>query len=369
MKDTIIIEIDPEEIDNKLINKCASILREGGLVAFPTETVYGLGANALDPKAVRNIFIAKGRPADNPLIVHVSRLEDFLPLVKEVPGQAYRVMEEFWPGPLTIILEKTDLVPCEISGGLATVGIRMPNHPIALRLIREAGVPLAAPSANISGRPSPTRVDHVIEDLKGRVDAIIAGGDCRLGIESTVLDMTGPLPTILRPGGVTREDLERVLGEVHLDPALDPTGDDFGRPGEKPRSPGMKYAHYSPGAEMIIVNGDLAQVVNKIQELRAGFEGEGKRVGIICTDESLKMYEDGEEARPASGPGSGRPIIKSLGSRQDPTAIARNLFRLLREFDKSQVDIILCESIDHGQVGQAIMNRLAKAAGYNFINI
>lgn len=347
MKDTEILEIDPNDIDNNLISKCGRILREGGIVAFPTETVYGLGADALNPKAIKKVFAAKGRPSDNPLIIHVSRVEDIEPLVEEIPEKAYKAMAEFWPGPLTIILKKTQLVPREISGGLATVAIRMPSHPIALKLIEAAGLPIAAPSANTSGRPSPTKADHVIEDLKGKVDAIISGGDSRVGIESTVLDMTGDIPLILRPGGITREMLEKVLGEVAIDPAVE--GPTSGK--TKPKSPGMKYTHYSPRAEMVVVEGEPDSVVSKIKQLKSQYEKENKKVGIICTDETLVNYDKG--------------IIKSLGSRRQLNIIAANLFKVLREFDKTDVEIILCESVDSIDLGQAIMNRLSKAAGYH----
>jgi len=347
MKDTMIIGIDPNEIDNKLINVCAKILKKGGTVAFPTETVYGLGANALDSEAIKEIFVAKGRPSDNPLIVHVSKIEEILPLVKEIPKRVHSVMEKFWPGPLTIIFEKSDIVPHEISAGLSTVAIRMPSHPIAIKLIEECGLPIAAPSANISGKPSPTKAEHVIKDLIGKVDIIISGGDCNVGVESTVLDMTGEVPMILRPGGVTKEMLEDVLGEVSIDRAVE----DPSEVKETPKSPGMKYTHYAPKANVIIIQGQLDKSVSKIKELKLSYEKENKRVGIICTDETSNKYEEG--------------IVKSMGSRNHPETIAANLFKVLREFDETDVEIILSEAVDTVEIGQAIMNRLKKAAGYH----
>ncbi|HZK57034.1 MAG TPA: L-threonylcarbamoyladenylate synthase [Clostridia bacterium] len=348
MKDTIIIKIDTENIDDKLIEKCAEILRGEGTVVFPTETVYGLGADALNPKAVKKIFEAKGRPSNNPLIVHLSKTEDVLPLVEEVPEKAHKLMKEFWPGPLTLIFKKSKIVPRETSGGLSTIAIRIPNNPIAIKLIEKAGIPIAAPSANISGKLSPTKAEHVMEDLTGKVDAIIAGGDCDIGIESTVLDMTAKTPVILRPGTVTREMLERALGESLVDLSTENSGGT----GKKPDPSGVKHIHYSPNAKVIIVQGSLDDIVVKINELRAEYEKEDKKIGIICTDETKNRYGKSTEGI----------IIKSLGSRKHPETIAANLFKILREFDKTDVKIILCESIDDIEIGQAIMDRLKKAA-------
>ncbi len=353
MKDTIIIKMDTEDIDDRLIEKCAKILREGGIVAFPTETVYGLGADALNPKAVKKIFIAKNRPFDNPLIIHISKVEDVLPLTKEIPEKAYKVMKEFWPGPLTLVFKKSNIVPCETTGGLSTVAIRIPNNPIAIKLIEKSGVPIAAPSANISGKLSPTGAEHVIEDLMGKIDAIIVGGDCNIGIESTVLDMTGEVPIILRPGGVAREMLEKVLGE----PLMDLSVKNSNKIGEKSNYSGKKHIHYSPNAKVAIVQGNLDDIVEKINELKIKYEKENKKVGIICTDETGNRYEENTEGI----------IIKSLGSRKHPETIAANLFKILREFDKTDVEIILCESVDDVKIGQAIMDRLKKAAGGHII--
>ncbi|HZJ77002.1 MAG TPA: L-threonylcarbamoyladenylate synthase [Oscillospiraceae bacterium] len=354
MKDTIIIKVDAENLDDELIEKCAKILREGGMVAFPTETVYGLGADALNPKAVKKIFMAKNRPFDNPLIIHISKAEDLLPLTEEIPEEAYKVMKKFWPGPLTLVFKKSNIVPCETTGGCSTVAIRMPNNPIAIRLIEKSGVPVAAPSANISGKSSPTGAKHVIEDLTGKVDAIIVGGGCNIGIESTVLDMTGEVPTILRPGGITKEMLEKVLGEVIMDSSV---GNLNGN-GGKPKFPSVKYTHYSPDAEMIVIQGDLDKTAAKINELKQDYGG-SKKIGIICTDETENKY----------GKNTEKTIIKSLGSRKYPEIIAANLFKTLREFDKMDIEIILCESIDPAEIGQAVMDRLKKAAGGYVIQV
>lgn len=355
MKDTIIMNIDAENIDDGSIEKCAEILKAGGIVAFPTETVYGLGADALNPEAIKKIFVAKGRPPDNPLIIHISKIEDILPLVMEIPDKAYDVMKKFWPGPLTIIFRKSNIVPHETSGGLSTIAIRMPNHPIAIRLIEKSGIPIAAPSANISGKPSPTRAEHVMEDLMGRVDAIIVGGDCNIGVESTVLDMTDEMPVILRPGVISREMLGKVLGEVFVNSPEE----SFNETEEKFSGIDTKYVHYSPDAEMIVVQGDLDNIVAEINELRTKYEKKGKKAGIICTDETENRYKKI----------AGKTIIKSLGSRKHPQTIAADLFKILREFDKTDVEIILCESVDDMKIGQVIMDRLKKAARGHIINV
>lgn len=355
MKNTIIMKIDAENIDDKSIEKCAEILRAGGIVAFPTETVYGLGADALNREAIKKIFAAKGRPPDNPLIIHISKTKDILPLVKEIPDKAYGVMEKFWPGPLTIIFRKSNIVPHETSGGLSTIAIRMPDHPIAIRLIEKSGIPIAAPSANISGKPSPTKAEHVMEDLMGRVDAIIVGGDCNIGVESTVLDITGEVPVILRPGVISREMLEKVLGKVFVNSSAG----DFNKTEEEFGGINTKYAHYSPDAEMIVVQGDLDSIVAEINELRTKYEEKGKKVGIICTDETENRYKKG----------AGEITIKSLGSRKHPQTIAADLFKILREFDKTDVEIILCESVDDMEIGQVIMDRLKKASGDHIIKV
>lgn len=349
---TKIFEMDCDNIDASDIKYCGTILRNGGTVAFPTETVYGLGANALDSEAIKGIFIAKGRPSDNPLIVHVTKVEDILPLVAEIPEVAHRAMATFWPGPLTILFKKSALIPQEVTAGLQTVGIRIPSHPIARAVIEAAGVPIAAPSANISGKPSPTIAAHVVEDLMGRVDAIIAGGDCEVGLESTVLDLTGETPMILRPGGITKEMLERALAtKVLEDPALDKRSME----GVTPKSPGMKYTHYSPRAEVLVVIGERSSVAMKINQMQQEYIKEGKKVGIICRDETCSLYRDA--------------VVKSMGMANNLSMMAANLFKILREFDNTDVDVIFAEGVEEAEVGRAIMNRLIKASGYQVMHV
>lgn len=349
MKETLIINIDRECIEEDKLKRAANILKGGGLVAFPTETVYGLGANGLDPRAVREIFRAKNRPIDNPLILHIGQLAHVEALVREIPQVGWSLMEEFWPGPLTLVMERADIVPDIISAGLPTVAIRMPSHPIARKLIQLADLPIAAPSANISGKPSPTRSEHVVEDLMGRVDAIIAGGSCEVGLESTVLDMTGEVPRILRPGAITRERLLELI--PRLQGVKDLEGDNL----PVAKSPGMKYSHYAPRAQVYIIRGDQEKTIRKIRQLSEKYHRKGKKVGIICFDESYASY--------------GGQVVKSMGSRFKLESIAANLFKVLREFDGTDVEIILAESLEEVELGQAIMNRLIKAAGHNIIDL
>ncbi|WIF96165.1 L-threonylcarbamoyladenylate synthase [Caminicella sporogenes] len=347
---TKFINIDPDNIDMEKLKIVADILKNGGTVAFPTETVYGLGANALCEEAVKKIFKAKGRPSDNPLIVHVSKLEDINELVLEISEKAQIVMEKFWPGPITLIFKKSDIVPKIVTGGLDTVAIRLPSHPIARKLIKLSGVPVAAPSANLSGKPSPTKEKHVTHDLMGRVDAIVCGGDTEVGVESTVLDLTSNVPMILRPGGITKEDLQEVIGKVETDPAILSKRES----NLVPKSPGMKYTHYSPNAEVILVDGRIEEVVKVINKVKKEKECEGYKVGVMATEETKDKY-------------FGENII-SLGSRKDLKTVAANLFKVLREFDEKRVDIVLAETFEEVGIGQAIMNRLMKAAGYNVIH-
>lgn len=347
---TKVVKIDPADIDVGIIKEAGRLIREGRLVAFPTETVYGLGANGLDAAAVGRIFIAKGRPSDNPLILHICCNEELDRLVKSVPPKAAVLIDRFWPGPMTLIFERSNLVPDAVTAGLDTVAVRMPNHPVAMQLIRHAGVPIAAPSANLSGRPSPTRADHVIDDLMGRVDMIIDGGPVAIGLESTVVDVTLPQVTVLRPGGVTLEQLQEAIGQAVLDPALESGHDNY-----VPRAPGMKYKHYAPEAEVIIVDGDIDGVVQRIGLMVAEAESGGKRVGVLATDQTKDRYKVG--------------LIISAGDRKRPETIAARLFGILREFDKMGVDIIIAEAIDESGVGLAVMNRLVKSAGFNVINV
>lgn len=351
MKNTKTIKIDKNNIDEKLLKEAALILKNGGTVAFPTETVYGLGGNALDENAVGKIFEAKGRPSDNPLIIHISESKDLNKLILESNKNAEILMKEFWPGPLTLIFNKSKNVPKSVTGGLDTVAIRMPSHPIARLLIKLSGVAVAAPSANLSGKPSPTKEEHVIKDLKGRVDAIVCGGNAQVGVESTVVDITSEIPMILRPGGITKEQLEKVIGRVDVDPALKNKEDK----NLIPKSPGMKYTHYSPEAQVILVNGDLDKMVWKIKEIAKTKESEGYKVGIMSTEETKKKYSRG--------------VIISVGSRERLETVASNLFKTLREFDEQKVDIILAEGFEEKEVGQAIMNRLTKSAGYNVVEV
>ncbi|HIR05715.1 MAG TPA: threonylcarbamoyl-AMP synthase [Candidatus Copromonas faecavium] len=350
--DTKIVRItDKEQLKDEELLEAARILREGGLVAFPTETVYGLGGNALDEHASEKIYAAKGRPSDNPLIAHISCMEELPALVREVPEAGRRLAEAYWPGPLTMIFRKRDEVPYETTGGLETVAVRMPSDPVASRLIRLAGVPVAAPSANTSGRPSPTRAEHVIEDLNGKIDMIIDGGQVGIGVESTIVDVSGETPVLLRPGAVTMEMLEAVLGRVDIDPAITgPVSADI-----KPKAPGMKYRHYAPKAEMVLVEGEMEQVVRYINQETKKAQKEGKTVGIICTEESRNLYPEG--------------ILEVIGSREHEETVAHNLFAVLREFDNRKVDCIFSESFSRDQLGQAIMNRLCKAAGYHIVKV
>lgn len=395
----IIIE-DRNHIKDEELKEAAGILRSGGLVAFPTETVYGLGGNALDEDAARKIYAAKGRPSDNPLIAHVSCVEEVAPLVKEIPEAGRKLMEAFWPGPLTMIFPKSEKVPYGTTGGLDTVAIRMPDDPVANRLIALAGVPVAAPSANTSGRPSPTTADHVWQDMNGRIEMIIDGGPVGIGVESTIVDVSSAVPSVLRPGAITMEMLAEVLGEVSVDPAiLGPLSADV-----RPKAPGMKYKHYAPKADLTLVEPgtgteresgaeqvtgaeqktgagqktgaeqktgadrntgadpetgldetQLQAMIRKVRELSREKIEAGYKVGVICTDESRGCYTDGE--------------VRSIGARKSQESVAHNLYALLREFDDLGVDYIFSESFPKDHLGQAIMNRLSKAAGYKIVKV
>ncbi|MBU5427851.1 threonylcarbamoyl-AMP synthase [Tissierella pigra] len=347
---TKILKITENNIDEDLINEAINVIKNGGLVAFPTETVYGLGANGFDQWAAEKIFIAKGRPQDNPLILHVSSIEQVGELVREIPKVAIECMERFWPGPLTILLKKSDKIPSIITAGLDTVAIRMPEHKIALELISGSNTPVAAPSANTSGRPSPTSAKHVIEDLMGKVDIIIDGGDTGIGLESTVLDLSGEIPMILRPGGITKEDLIKIIPNIEVDFAIIKEDENI-----VPKSPGQKYRHYAPKSEMVVYSGDVENIVRAILEKTEEYISGGKNVGIICTDETKEFYKDG--------------IIISMGTRKDEKTIAHNLFNILRLFDEKNVDIILSEGVDFSFLGVAIMNRMMKASGGKIIEV
>lgn len=343
----IVSDRESEEI---YLKEAAKIIRDGGIVAFPTETVYGLGANALNEQAVLKIFEAKGRPQDNPLIVHVAtkNIED---LVEDIPNCAREMMDKYWPGPLTIILNKKPIIPNRTSANLSTIGIRMPNNKIALELIKKSGCPIAAPSANISGRPSPTDVERCIEDLSGRVDYILGGAHSEVGVESTIVDCTVEPPVILRPGGITLEMLREINEGITIDKAiLEKPSKDL-----KPKAPGMKYRHYAPKAKVKIVSGENEKTVDKINEIVHNYINEGKRVGILASKENEDKYDKGS--------------IIVLGSVSDLSEVARNLFEALRKFDDMKMDFIIAESFKEEGVGIAIMNRLKKAAGYDIINV
>ena len=348
-----IILKDRENPDSEQLKEPAKILREGGLVAFPTETVYGLGANALNEEAAKKIYEAKGRPSDNPLIAHIADFDDLLPLVTKVPEAGKKLMEAFWPGPLTLIFPKSSLVPYGTTGGLDTVAVRMPADPAASALIRLAGVPIAAPSANTSGRPSPTTADHVWQDMNGKIQMIVDGGAVGIGVESTIIDVSGEEPMILRPGAVTQEMASAVLGKgICLDPAIisGPLKADV-----KPKAPGMKYKHYAPKADLTLIEGETDAVVLAINKLVEEKLEAGYRVGVICTDETSGLYQGG--------------IIRSIGSRLKEESVAHNLYAVLREFDDLDADYIFSESFSRSHLGQAIMNRLTKAAGYHIIKV
>ena len=340
-----------QKIIEDQISAAADILRQGGLVGIPTETVYGLGANALDAEAVNKIFEAKGRPQDNPLIIHIPGPQWLPRYCEDVPPLAYTLARKFWPGPLTMILKRKPIVPDATTAGLDTVGVRCPDHQVTLSIIREAGVPVAAPSANTSGRPSCTTAADVMEDMEGKIDAVVDGGPCQVGVESTILDLTCTPPRLLRPGGLPLEALEEVAGPVAVDKAVTERLKD----GEQPKAPGMKYRHYAPKADMTLVEGDMDKVVAYINEQTKKAEAEGKKVGIICTEESRDLYPDGN--------------LEVIGSREHEETVAHNLFAVLRDFDARKVDCIFSESFSKDQLGQAIMNRLCKAAGYHIINV
>ena len=347
--ETIIRKVDKHNIDMQIMQEAGEILKKGGLVAFPTETVYGLGANALDEEAAKKTYAAKGRPSDNPLIVHIATLEDLEKVAKNISKDVEALANRFWPGPLTMIFEKTDIVPYGTTGGLDTVAVRMPSDPIARELILAGGGFVSAPSANTSGRPSPTTAEHVSEDLSGKIDMIIDGGSVDIGLESTILDMTVNPPMILRPGAITAEMFEEVIDHVTIDETI------LGIETKKaPKAPGMKYRHYAPKAKLTIVEGNISEEVLAIRQLVYEAIRQGKRVGIIATNETIAYYTNG--------------VIKNIGSRENEETIARNLYAILRDFDAEEVDLIYSESFALQGIGKAIMNRLEKAAGHTRIS-
>lgn len=348
--DTIIQKLDPETFEDESLEKACNILRDGGLVAFPTETVYGLGGDALSYDAAHKIYAAKGRPSDNPLIVHIADTKDLYDVACNVNEKAVALVDAFWPGPITMIFQKADKVPTSTTGGLDTVAVRMPSHPLAQALIRMSGVYIAAPSANTSGRPSPTKAEHVIEDLQGKIDMIIDGGQVGIGIESTIVDLTEEIPVILRPGYITKEMLEEVVGEVKVDPAilsLEPKKNIVAK------APGMKYRHYAPKGQLFIVEGPIEDVIVKINALVAQKIAEGKNVAVIATEETKDKYHCEQ--------------LYSIGSRKSEGSIAAGVYDILRQMDHIGAEYIYTESFSNDRLGHAIMNRMLKAAGYHRI--
>lgn len=341
------------EQDEATFETAARILKSGGLVAFPTETVYGLGGDALSCEAAGKIYAAKGRPSDNPLIVHIARLDSVYDLACDISDDAIRLMEAFWPGPLTIVLKKKSIVPDATTGGLDTVAIRMPSHPAALKLIESSGVYIAAPSANLSGRPSPTTARHVKSDMDGRIDMIIDGGPVGIGIESTIVDMTGDMPTILRPGYVTPEMIKSIVGKVAIDPAIADMNSSL-----RPKAPGMKYTHYAPKGELSIVEGERLNVARKINSLVAEKEALGYKTGIICDTENVELYSESKCTH-----------IFDAGSKKNEITVSAGLYSILRKCDDIGAMYIYSESFEEGDMGYAIMNRLIKAAGHRIINV
>jgi L-threonylcarbamoyladenylate synthase len=350
MKKTLMLKVDSQKPEIEKVQIAAEFIKKGGLVAFPTETVYGLGADALNAKAVLALFEAKKRPLDNPPIIHVKNINDVYRLATQVPPKAEKLMKEFWPGPLTLVFKHSDTVPKVTVAGLNTIAVRMPQHNVALALIRESNCPIAAPSANMAGKPSPTSAKHVFDDLHGRIDAILDGGPTRIGVESTVLDLSVNPPMVLRPGGTPFEALKKAFGDVKLHPFVVAEKE---LPLGKARSPGMKHKHYAPNAKVILVEGSVSAVTAKIKELTDYYKLKACKVGVLATDETVTQYR--------------ADVAKSLGSRFNLAVIAQNLFRLLREFDAEGVDVIIAEGVPAEGLGLAVMNRLRKASGYNII--
>lgn len=339
-----------EDHEEKWVEEAGQILRSGGLVAFPTETVYGLGANALDERAAAKIYAAKGRPSDNPLIVHIADFSDLEAIVEKIPEEAEKLAEAFWPGPLTMIMRKTEKVPNGTTGGLGTVAVRMPKHEIALKMIRAGGGYVAAPSANTSGRPSPTNAHHVAEDMDGKIEMILDGGSVGIGLESTIIDLSEEIPSILRPGFITQEMIADVIGRVETDPGLIAENSKI-----RPKAPGMKYRHYAPKARMILVRGESVQVSEKIRQLVKEALDRGENPAVLCAEETADRYPEGS--------------IKQIGTLHDELTISRHLYGVLREFDEEKVSVIFSETFETPVLGTAIMNRLMKAAGHQLIEV
>jgi L-threonylcarbamoyladenylate synthase len=350
MKQTLMINVNPSEPNPEKIRIAGEIIKRGGLVAFPTETVYGLGANALNADAVLELFEAKRRPLDNPPIIHIENTNDVYKLAVRVPSEAKQIMQRFWPGPLTLIFKRSPVIPSVTVAGLDTVAIRMPKHPVALMLIKESACPIAAPSANLAGKPSPTSAGHVFEDLNGRIDAIIDGGPTHIGVESTVLDLSSAPPSVLRPGGTPIEALSQFLPTVELHPSVLAEKEFlFG----EIRSPGMKHRHYAPKAQVIVVEGAIPSMIAKIKKLSESYRHNGAKVGVLATDETRAAYQ--------------ADAVVTIGSRFNIDIVARNLFSRIRELDAKGLDVIIAESLPTEGLGLAVMNRLRKASGYNIV--
>lgn len=358
--DTQIYKVFPENLGtsdaDEAIRRAKEAITAGRLVAFPTETVYGLGGDATNPKASEKIYAAKGRPSDNPLIVHIAAREDIYGVAEDIPESAPVLAEAFWPGPLTMILKKGEAIPYETTGGLDTVALRLPDHAVARALIAAVGVPIAAPSANISGRPSPTDAERVSEDLGGRIDIIIDGGPSEIGLESTIIDLTEEVPMILRPGAITREMLSAVIGEVRMDPGLltPPDSDDVGT-GAKPKAPGMRYRHYAPRGELTIISGEASAVANDINLRCKNDAAAGYRTGVMASAQTGRLYE--------------ADIVIPVGDRDDGVSVAQNLYRSLRRFDEEGIDRIYSEDFSSPGIGVAVMNRLLRAAEFRVEHI
>jgi len=348
------MDVSAEPMNMDYIKEASEILRNGGLVAFPTETVYGLGGDATDKEASKKIYAAKGRPSDNPLIVHIAKFSQLEDISKDLPDNAKKLADAFWPGPLTMVVNKNEVIPYETTGGLDTVAVRMPNNPVALALIEESGCMIAAPSANTSGRPSPTKASHVYEDLSGKIEAILDGGSVDIGLESTIVDLTEDVVTILRPGYINMDMLREVVGEVRMDPGI-VYNDKGTTSGARPKAPGMRYKHYAPKGDLTIISGEEDIVVATINQMTKEALDKGQRVGIIATSESADRYKDGQ--------------VLVIGDRADEGTIAHNLYDILRQFDEIGVDVIYSESFATPKMGQAIMNRLLKAAGQKTIEV
>ena len=348
--DTFIATIDPNHPDPEIIRRAGEVIRSGGLVAFPTETVYGLGGDALSADSAAAIYAAKGRPSDNPLIVHIADMASLERIAVDIPDAVYRLARRFWPGPLTMIMRKSDEVPHATTGGLDTVAVRFPSDPVAREFIRAAGGYVAAPSANLSGKPSPTSAGYVIQDMDGRIDMILCGDDSRIGLESTIVDLTEDVPVILRPGYVTLDMLREILPDVTVDTAL--IRDDSG---QAPKAPGMKYRHYAPRGEMTVVEGTTQDVITYINERTQNDSKEGHRTGVIVSDEHLDLYH--------------ADVKLGMGTAGDGETYAHRLFDTLRHMDDENVERIYAERPAGGKLDDAIMNRLLKAAGHTLVSV